>query len=83
MGDEDVSGGFRRELDHDVEDFYSSLKRMNQLFNDHLQSYLNSMQKSFDENSAYFKATQLAELHEMKKGTAISQVRMLFIAIKL
>lgn len=74
MGDDDISRDFRQKLDRDVENFHFALNSTLNFYNESLNLYSDSMQKSLDEHETFFKSTQLMELNEETKKIAVSQV---------
>lgn len=73
MGDDIINQGARQKLDSDINILSDALRKTMDSYSQTLQHYVDSMQRSLNENQ-YFNQGDLIKLHQNTKNTAISQV---------
>lgn len=81
MGDDEISSGFQETLELNLNEFQSNLTNTSRALDQYLNEFSESMQKSIDENSAYFEPDEFSRLFEEKKNHYINQVRIYFLLL--
>lgn len=81
MGDDEISSGFREALELNLNEFQSNLTSTSRACDQYLDEFSKSMQKSIDENSAYYESDEFNRLFEGKKNHYINQVRIYFLLL--
>lgn len=81
MGDDEISSGFLETLELNLNEFQSNLTSTSRVWDKYLDEFGESMQKSIDENSAYYESDEFSRLFEGKKNRYINQVRIYFLLL--
>lgn len=74
MGDDVISGGPRKELDRELEDYHLKLIKLSELFNESLDVYSNAMRASLGTVESYFDESGLIRTHQDAKRRAVAKV---------
>lgn len=77
MGDDDISGKSRENLEKHLNDFQLSSNRLLELYNESMHFYTNTMQQRLAETKSYYDQNSLMEMHRKAKKDAISKVGLL------
>lgn len=74
MGDAVISGEPHVKLEHELDEYHSTLTKMAELFTESLDIYSNSMRESIGKVDSFFDESGLIRTHQDAKQRAVARV---------